>query len=102
MSPVTTLSFMSFGRSANYTFGGNPMIVKLADRPKDMNDKVVTGDIDAVFDFVGQQVHDVVPGAYIALKAGAHMSYLDGSVVNVGTLGAWMNEPTQRVKYVIS
>jgi len=43
-----------------YNFAGNPMMVKLAD-----------GCVDAVFDLGGQYPHDVAPGAFIAMKAGA-------------------------------
>lgn len=51
-----------------YTLAGIPMMVKLVDH------RVETArNIDAVIEFVGQKPHDAVPGAYIALKAGAIM-----------------------------
>jgi fructose-1,6-bisphosphatase/inositol monophosphatase family enzyme len=55
-----------------YTLAGMPMVVKLIDK------KVNSAKgIDAVFDFVGQNPHDVVPGAYIAMKAGAVVKNLN-------------------------
>ncbi len=55
-----------------YTLAGMPMIVKLIDKIV----KNASG-IDAVFDFVGQNPHDVVPGAYLAMKAGATVRNLN-------------------------
>lgn len=49
-----------------YTLAGIPMMLKLVDH----NVKVAKT-IDVVFDIRGQKPHDVVPGAYIARKAGA-------------------------------
>lgn len=45
-----------------YNLAGNPMMVRLAE-----------GVVDVVFDIRGQVPHDVVPGSFIALKAGAVM-----------------------------
>lgn len=52
--------------------GGNPMMVKVAD-----------GTIDAVFELVGQKPHDVVPGAFIARRAGAVVRGLHGEPLNL-------------------
>lgn len=57
-----------------YNFGGNPMMMKLFDG----NTK-----IDAIFDLVGQAPHDVVPGAFIAEKAGAIFRDLKGNPINL-------------------
>ena len=35
--------------------------------------KVANGTIDAVFDITGPKPHDMVAGAYIAMKAGAYL-----------------------------
>jgi fructose-1,6-bisphosphatase/inositol monophosphatase family enzyme len=43
-----------------YNLGGNPMLVKVA-----------TGELGAVIDLVGHNPHDCIPGAFIAMKAGA-------------------------------
>jgi fructose-1,6-bisphosphatase/inositol monophosphatase family enzyme len=51
-----------------YNLGGNPMMLKVAERT-----------IDAVFEVVGQHPHDVVPGAYIARQAGAIVKDLQGN-----------------------
>lgn len=49
-----------------YTLNGIPMVVKLIDyRVKEIRK------IDAIFNIKGQRPHDVVPGVYLALKAGA-------------------------------
>jgi hypothetical protein len=49
-----------------YNLAGIPMLVKLTDHQV-KNAK----NIDVVFDIHGQNPHDVVPGAYLAKKAGA-------------------------------
>ena len=51
-----------------YTLAGIPMMVKLTDH---MAKKA--NHIDVVFDICGQNPHDVVPGAYLAMKAGAQV-----------------------------
>ena len=60
------------------------------------------GDIDAVFDVSGQQLHDVVPGAYIALKAGAYMCDLDGTPITIDDLARRLQDPRERIKYVLA
>jgi hypothetical protein len=49
-----------------YNLAGNPMMVRLAE-----------GVVDVVFDVRGQVPHDVVPGAFIALKAEAVLGKAD-------------------------
>lgn len=51
-----------------YTLAGIPMMVRLIDH---MAKKA--NNIDVVFDLCGQNPHDVIPGAYLAMKAGAHV-----------------------------
>ena len=41
---------------------------------------MVEGKADLVFDLAGQAAHDVLPGAFIALKAGAVMYVLEGQM----------------------
>jgi fructose-1,6-bisphosphatase/inositol monophosphatase family enzyme len=54
-----------------YNFGGNPMMIKL-----------VEGGVDAVIELKGQKLHDCVPGAYIAAKAGAFWGDLEGKQID--------------------
>lgn len=70
--PDSFVRMASFGRMLRhfdrvYNLGGNPMLAKLAD-----------GSINAVFEPRGHRAHDVVPGAFIARKAGAVVCDLDG------------------------
>jgi fructose-1,6-bisphosphatase/inositol monophosphatase family enzyme len=53
-----------------YNLAGNPMMVRLAE-----------GRVHAVVDINGQDLYDVVPGAYIAQKAGAHWGDLEGNEI---------------------
>jgi fructose-1,6-bisphosphatase/inositol monophosphatase family enzyme len=85
-----------------YNFAGNPMIVKLANRARGADNSVLTGDVDAVFELAGQRVHDMAPGAYIAMKAGAYLCDLDGKEVTIQALAARMEDPNQRVSYVVA
>jgi fructose-1,6-bisphosphatase/inositol monophosphatase family enzyme len=54
-----------------YNLAGNPMMVKLPD-----------GSVDAVLEIKGQKLYDVVPGAYIAYKAGAYWGDLQGNRID--------------------
>jgi fructose-1,6-bisphosphatase/inositol monophosphatase family enzyme len=54
-----------------YNLGGNPMMVRLTE-----------GTIDAVIELRGQKLYDVVPGAYIAQKAGAYWGDMKGNVID--------------------
>jgi fructose-1,6-bisphosphatase/inositol monophosphatase family enzyme len=54
-----------------YDFAGNPMMARLGE-----------GIVDVVFDKNGQAPHDVVPGAYIAKKAGGVMKDFDGKMLD--------------------
>ena len=90
------------GKFRIYNFAGNPMMAKLVDRPKLDSGADFIGDIDAVFDVSGQQLHDVVPGAYIALKAGAYMCDLDGTPITIDDLARRLQDPRERIKYVLA
>lgn len=74
-----------------YNLGGNPMMAKLAE-----------GRVHAVFDVTGQSAHDVVPGAYIALKAGAVMSTPGNEPIDESYLYEKLLEPSKKVKYVLA
>ncbi len=53
-----------------YNMGGNPMLARLCD-----------GGADVVLDLGGSLANDWVPGAYIALKAGAYVGSLKGQPI---------------------
>lgn len=74
-----------------YNLAGNPMMAKLAE-----------GRVHAVFDLIGQKAHDVVPGAYIALKAGAVMSTPEGRMIDEGYLYEKLLEPSKPISYVLA
>ncbi|MBI3823099.1 MAG: hypothetical protein HY289_10530 [Planctomycetes bacterium] len=85
-----------------HTLAGNPMMVKLVDRERDREDHAVVGrGIDAVFDIRGQHFHDVVPGAYIAKKAGAFLCSLDGAEISEATLARRLSKPAEKLCYVL-
>lgn len=71
-----------------YNFGGNPMMVKIPSRA-----------VDAVFSLSGVEVHDVVPGAYIAVQSGAAFTNLQGIPINPATC---LLNPQERVSYILS
>lgn len=76
-----------------YNFAGNPMMVRLAE-----------GVVDAVFELKGQALHDVVPGAFIALQAGAVMrDPKTGDSITVEDLGLKLAQPsTARLRYILA
>lgn len=51
-----------------YSLAGNPMMIRVPE-----------GTVDLVFELRGQAPHDMIPGAFIATKAGAVLTGLDGS-----------------------
>lgn len=86
-----------------YNFAGNPVMAKLVDRPKDAESGTdLTDGIDAVFDVSGQLLHDVIPGAFIAMKAGAYLCDLDKRPIGYEALGALLATPKYRMKYVLA
>jgi fructose-1,6-bisphosphatase/inositol monophosphatase family enzyme len=74
-----------------YNLAGNPMMVRLAE-----------GKIDAVFDLRGQYAHDVVPGAYIALKAGASMCTPENEPIDEVYLFNKLLQPSQKIRYILA
>jgi|SRR5579863_2233422 len=74
-----------------YNFGGNPMMLKLAE-----------GHVDAVFDVEGQLCHDVIPGAYIALKAGAVLKDLENRDITEEYLAEKLENPSAKLRYVLA
>jgi len=87
-----------------YNFAGNPAMVKFAHRVRDEEGGALNAGIDAIFDVSssGQKLHDVMPGAYIALKAGASLFDLDGNEITIDVLRQKLLKPTGRMKYVLA
>ena len=83
-----------------YTLSGIPMMMKLIDHRV----KSARG-IDAVFDIEGQKPHDVVPGAYIAKKAGATLIDLKGKEISYDQLEDALLRPASdesELRYVLA
>lgn len=71
-----------------YNFGGNPMMVRIP-----------SGAVDAVFSISGAAIHDVIPGAYIAVQAGAVFTDLNGNIIDPADT---IQTPEQNIKYILS
>ena len=69
----------------HYNLSGIPMMVKLA-----------TGAVDAVIELGSQKPHDVVTGAYIAIKAGAIMKTIRGKIIGEEELVDGLLQPGSR------
>lgn len=67
-----------------YNLGGIPMMLKVAN-----------GTVDAVFDLTGPKPHDVVAGAYIALKAGAFLGDTKGYPITETDLAQSLLKPNK-------
>ncbi len=84
-----------------YTLAGIPMVMNLID-----NEVKTSRNIDAVFDIRGQKPHDVVPGAFLALKAGASLINLDtGDPMGLVDLERFLMRPAandSKMKYVVA
>ena len=78
-------------RGRFYNLAGNPMMALLAE-----------GKIDAVFDIGGQKAYNVVPGACIALKAGAVMSTPEGKMIEERDLYNQLLIPNREMRYVLA
>jgi fructose-1,6-bisphosphatase/inositol monophosphatase family enzyme len=81
-----------------YNLAGIPMMMKLIDhRTKEART------IDGVFDIEGQMPHDVVPGAFIAMKGGATIKTIDGSDLSFAELEELLLKPAaSELKYVLA
>lgn len=81
-----------------YNLAGIPMIIKMIDKVAENG-----AGIDAVVDFKGQKAHDIVPGAFIALKAGAHVTDPSGAPITIRTLEELLFRPnTETLQYIIA
>jgi fructose-1,6-bisphosphatase/inositol monophosphatase family enzyme len=76
-----------------YNFAGNPFMIRLIDGHTR---------IDAVFDIQGQAPHDVVPGAFIAKKAGAIFRDIDGNEIDLGNSLLRPADPKSRIRYIVA
>ncbi len=85
-----------------YNFAGNPAMVKLVDRLKDADGNLLDRGFDAVFDVVGQRPHDVIPGAYIAKRANAHLCNLKGVEITDDDLAERLCNPNERMTYMLA
>lgn len=75
-----------------YNFGGAPMMPKVAN-----------GILDAVVGLRGSNPHDVVAGAFIALKAGAFFGDLRGNPLGQAQLAEWLKHPKEKCSpYIIA
>lgn len=83
-----------------YNLAGIPMMIRLIDyRAKEAK----ACNVDVVFDIHGQQPHDVVPGAYLALKNGATMRDLGGvAITNIELERALLEPASKQFKYVLA
>lgn len=76
-----------------YNLGGNPMMCRLANGEN----------VHAVFEHVGQFPHDAVPGAYIAMKAGAILAELSGQIFDADALASYLMMPSgARIRYALA
>ena len=81
-----------------YNLAGIPMMVKMIDPSY-----LCAAGIDVVFEPSGQQAHDVVAGAFLALKHGAVMLSPDGKPMGIKDLeDALMHPNHTRMEYVIA
>lgn len=79
-----------------YNLAGMPMMAKLVDHWISN-----ASGIDAVFDVKGQQPHDVVPGLYMAKKAGCTVRDLEGNDLSFEALeDALLKPSSSRIAYV--
>lgn len=74
-----------------YNLAGNPMMARLAE-----------GRVDVVFEIAGQLPHDVVPGAMVALGAGASMKDMSGRTIDEEYLAEKLLTPASaHIRYVL-
>jgi hypothetical protein len=77
------------------TQGGQPMMMRLADR-------YGYRQVDAVFEMLGQAPHDVVAGLHIARLAGAALCDVDGGPVDLAEALLRPATTTSRLTYVLA
>jgi hypothetical protein len=76
-----------------YDLAGNPMMVRLAH----------SENIHVVFEHIGQYPHDAAPGAFIALKAGAHLVDFTGKQITENDLAMYLMAPSAaKLQYVLA
>ncbi len=78
-----------------YDLAGIPMMMKVVDRGGHKR-------IDAVFELLGQNPHDVVPGAVIAERAGATVLGLDGKPLDLASALLRPADRSRRLRYVLA
>jgi fructose-1,6-bisphosphatase/inositol monophosphatase family enzyme len=61
--------------------------------------KIPDGAVDLVFEVSGQEVHDIIPGAFIAVKAGARLVGLDGQPID---LAKSLLSPRKKLTYILA
>ncbi len=76
-----------------YNIAGNPIAMKLIDGPSR---------VDAVFDLHGQAPHDIVPGAFIAQKAGASFCDLNGRPIDLNQILLRPADRKARLRYILA
>lgn len=79
-----------------YNLGGNPMMMRLIDGAKR---------IDGLFNLSGSLAHDVVPGLFIARKAGAAARDLNGKLISNAFLAEKLMKPanqSNRISFVLA
>ena len=105
-----TAKHIIFNHSTNGNLSGNFRLYTLAGIPMMMNlidHEIKTArNIDAVFDISGQKPHDVVPGAFLALKAEATIKNLiTGENMKLEDLEQSLLRPSasdSKLKYIIA
>jgi fructose-1,6-bisphosphatase/inositol monophosphatase family enzyme len=81
-----------------YNLAGMPMIIKIIDKLAE-----VGAGMDAVVDFIGQKAHDIVPGAFLAQKAGARVTDLEEKPLSIRQLEELLLKPnTETLRYMIA
>jgi len=78
-----------------YNLAGIPMMMKVVDGSGHKR-------IDAVFELLGQNPHDVVPGAVIVQGAGATVLGLDGASLDLVSALLRPSDPSRRLRYVLA
>lgn len=73
-----------------YTLAGNPMMMKLIDPYEG------SASINVVFDFEGQAPHDMVPGVFLAAKAGAILRTPENEPITDEDLATALLRPASR------